>query len=43
MWKWPLMRNADVNLWYILGFLIVAIGLVYSIDFIYRKLKKKTK
>jgi preprotein translocase subunit SecE len=43
MWKWSLMRNAHVNLLHILLFTAIGIGLIYSIDFIFRKIKNKTK
>ncbi len=43
MWKWSLLRNADINLLYILVFAVAGIGLVYGIDGIYRRVKKRKK
>jgi hypothetical protein len=41
---WRLIPNADLNIGYILLFGAIGIGLVYGIDSIYRRVKKrKTK
>lgn len=40
MWKWQLVKDVDVSFWYIIFFTAIGLGLVYGINFIYRKIKK---
>lgn len=41
MWKWFLTRNANIDVLYIIVFTAIGIGLVYGIDFLYRRIKRK--
>jgi hypothetical protein len=40
MFKWALYNNTDLNLMYILLFGAIGIGLIYSVDFIYKDQKE---
>jgi len=41
MWKFTFAGKADINILYILLFGAVGLCLIYGIDFIYRKIRKK--
>jgi len=44
LWRvFPFSDVDEFSMLYIMGFTAVALGLIYLIDFIYRKLKRKDK
>ena len=41
MYKWSLLRNVNLDLVYMIFFAAIAFALIFGIDFIYKKIKKK--
>ena len=43
MWKWQFVKDFDISLWYIVLLTTIGVGVVYAIDFIYRKIEKVSR
>lgn len=43
MWKWHLIRDTNLNVSFLLIFFTTGIVLIYGVDAIYKRIKKKNK